>query len=537
MNHPSVVRTIQVLGVALAVLCGRTVAARPDAPSRPGVEAGPLSFRVTIDKSVRAEPATGRLVVYLIKAGAMVGFGAEPGDAPFFENPQPCFGVDVKSLAPGQPATLDDGATSFPAPMSKLPKGTYRAQAVLDMNRLNSDWHKEPGNLYSPVVTFEANPDGSHAGTVELRLTKATAAPKLPSVPGCEIFEFRSPMLSEFHHRDVVLRAGVVFPTEHKDGQVYPAVYEVPGYGGDAGMAFGAARGRAAGRGDPAANELWKHAFYIVLDAESGNGHTLWADSDNNGPCARALVEEFIPALEKRYNLLAKPEARFITGHSSGGWSSLWLQVTHPETFGGAWPSSPDPVDFRRFQKTDIYSHASMYSSEGTQDDTASYRGMTGATRMTVRTENAVEEVIGPDNTSGQQWDSWQAVFGPRAASGNPAALYDPASGTIDRAVAEKFRRYDIGELIRRDPAGLAPIFRDRVRLIVGDKDSFFLNEAVALLKQDVDKAVEAAPAVNPAGYIKVLPGDHGSVMMTPESRARLAEMLEQFRRSGVVAP
>jgi enterochelin esterase-like enzyme len=45
----------------------------------------------------------------------------------------------------------------------------------------------------------------------------------------------------------------------------------------------------------------------------------------------------------------AKPSGRLLTGHSSGGWAALWLQVTYPKLFGGAWPTSPDPSDFRDF--------------------------------------------------------------------------------------------------------------------------------------------------------------------------------------------
>jgi len=42
-------------------------------------------------------------------------------------------------------------------------------------------------------------------------------------------------------------------------------------------------------------------------------------------PRGEALVKEFIPYLESQFHLIAKPEARIVTGHSSGGWSSLWL--------------------------------------------------------------------------------------------------------------------------------------------------------------------------------------------------------------------
>src|SRR5690606_19909538 len=173
------------------------------------------------------------------------------------------------------------------------------------------------------------------------------------------------------------------------------------------------------------------------------------------------LVEELIPALEAKYRLIPEPSARLLRGHSSGGWSVAWLALTYPQTFGAAWSTSPDPVDFRRFQLPNIYDNPSMYHGPDGRP-LSSYRNRRGE-RMSILQENLMEEVLGPDNTSGQQWDSWQAVFGPRNARGNPAALFDPRTGAIDRAVAEHYRAYDLSALLDRDPARYLPIFRDRI--------------------------------------------------------------------------
>ena len=450
--------------------------------------------------------------------------------------------MTVPLLKADATVTVGDTATAFPCPLSKLPAGSYRAQAVLDMHHDNSDWHREPGNLFSHTVSFTLEPSAPSPGPVQLRLDQKIAEPKIPTVKGVELFEMRSELLSKFHGREIKLRAGVVLPLDRDAERPLPAVYEAPGFGGDAGEAFQIGRARLANRitSDPSRVKLSEESVYIVLDPESGNGHTLFADSANNGPCARALVEELIPALEKKYNLIPKPEARIITGHSSGGWSSLWLALTHPETFGACWSSSPDPVDFRRFQKTDIYSESNIYrrpvdgKDDGKLVDVPSFRDREGITRMTVLVENEVEEVLGPGNTSGQQWDSWMAVFGPRGKDGNPAALYDPTTGAIDHAIAEQFKAYDIGELVRKDPAKYLPILRDHVRLVCGTEDSFFLNEAVALLKADVQK-LTAPDAPKAGGYIELLPGDHGSVMFTPRARAKWREMLEYFKSTGML--
>ncbi len=500
-----------------------------------------LKFAVSFDAGVRASPVSGRLVVYLIRPGAKVGERAQPSDAPFFGDPQPCAGIDVKELAPGSKVIVDDGAAAYPEALSKLPKGSYRVQAVLDQVRDNSNWRREAGNLYSKTVTVEIDPalEGVHA----IVLTEVTK-PRTPSpVEGAEIFEHRSKMLSEFHGRDIVMKVGVVKPIDWQEGRSYAAVYEVPGYGGDSRTALMIARGRTPERVasmPQAEHELWSAAFRIVLDPESGTGtgHTLFADSDNNGPWSRALVEELIPALEAKYGLIRRAEARLIAGHSSGGWSSLWLQLTHPNFFGGAWPSAPDPVDFRAFQRTNIYEDAGIYLDTRGDDPTKptpSFTTLSGEVTMTVRTENLVEEVIGPRNTSGQQWDSWKAVFGPRGADGLPADLFDPRTGMIDRTVAEAFRRYDIGELLRKNPEKIGRVFREKVRLIVGDADNYGLELAVMLLDEDLQRLCTKHGIESGAGYVKVLPGDHGTVMANPEARNARAEMIECLRASGVL--
>ena len=123
----------------------------------------------------------------------------------------------------------------------------------------------------------------------------------------------------------------------------YPVLYVIPGFSGSH---FAALTAAAANPTDIAGIDM----LYVVLDPSCRLGHHVFADSENNGPVGQALIAELIPHLEKKYQALGVPAARFLTGHSSGGWSSLWLQVTYPEFFGGVWSTSPDPVDFRDFQ-------------------------------------------------------------------------------------------------------------------------------------------------------------------------------------------
>jgi hypothetical protein len=490
-----------------------------------------VTFRVSFDPSVRAQPASGRLVVYVLRDNVARLNKVDPSDNVFYSPPRPIYGTDVQDLAAGATVLIDDSVTWFLSKPSKLPAGKYHAQAVLDLHRDNSEWNREPGNLFSKPVAFEVT---ETSGEVEIKLDQIVKPEADPKVPRVEVFAIRSKLLSDFHHHDIVMRAGIILPENYDANRAYAAVYESPGFGGDYRDAF--SRPRRVGRVDEnaPARVLARNVFWISLDPESGNGHTLFCDSDVNGPWGRALVEEFIPALEAKYKLIAEPAARLLRGHSSGGWSTLWLATEYPNVFGATWSSSPDPVDFHRFEHTNIYDNDNFYFAGGSP--IPSYRR--GSTIiLNVFEENGMEEVMGPDNTSGQQWDSWQSCWGRKNENGNASALYDPMTGKIDRAEAESYRRFDITDRLKRDPQKYGPIFLQRVRIICGDADDFYLNEAVELLKSEIDKLDVKDLPEGKHGYVKLVPGaGHGSVFMSKEMNAVPGEMLEHLRRHRYVS-
>ena len=126
------------------------------------------------------------------------------------------------------------------------------------------------------------------------------------------------------------------------------------------------------------------------------------------------------------------------------------------------------------------------------------------------------------------------SVRGSRRADGWPAALFDAHTGKLERAEAAHYHRYDIARLLREHPEKYGPIFLQRIRLICGDADDFYLNEAVALLKADVDRlAIDELPE-GKHGYVKLLPGlDHGSIYGSDAMRVFPQEMLDHLRRNG----
>lgn len=493
-----------------------------------------LSFVVTFDESIQNHEARGRIVVYLINQAD--GFGrTDPASGPFFSKPQPMYSVSAAGVKPSDNTVVDDNAEFFPMLMSELPPGRYRAQAVLDQNRSNSSWRREAGNLYSDVVPFEITSRGVSTA-VQLRLDRITTANDPREADGVRYISVRSKLLSEHRGTAVSLQAGVIEPIDMDPEKRYPVIYEVPGFGGDHTSATRKAERFRNADPESDTGKLARNAYWVVLDPEGPNGHHLFADSANNGSVGEALVKELIPTIDASFNTIPKHSARLLRGHSSGGWSTVWLGATYPNTFGGVWSTSPDPVDFSSFQAVNIYNEANMYRHEelGQIVWKTSYTDADGVKGMTIRDENRMEEVIGPGNTSGQQWDSWLAVFGPANDAGEPADLYNPQTGLVDSRIVKHFARYDIAKKLAANRATLGPIMKERLRLVVGDMDNYDLDEAVAKLKSQLDGLTFAEPTGGFAGYIEIVPGlDHSSIFGSDIVRDFPRQMLEELAHHG----
>jgi hypothetical protein len=486
---------------------------------------------------------SGRMILFLVSLAsdsAPPSRGAAPMDAPFFDRPQPMYSVAVESLSPGKAVAIDANAVSFPLPLDQL-DGRYRVQAVFDRDRTGRG-HASPGNLASAVSEVTLRRDAADAA--ELQLSWRIDEEPLPEAPNLRWFEMKSALLSRATGRDVMLRAGIALPAGWDDPnhrrRIFPAVYVVPGFGGRRDAAASMARLLA----DPSTRELVPQAAWVVLDPECPLGHHAFVDSAANGPWGTALVEELIPELERRFRLVRRPEGRIVTGHSSGGWSALWLQLEHPGTFGACFASSPDPVDFSRFQLSDLYSDASVFTDpEG--KERPSYRvplmKQFDKVCMTVREEASMERVLGPARDSGEQWDSWAATWSAvDPATKLPRPLFDSATGTIDRGVVRnEWSRYDIAARVRADPARLVPIFRERVRLLCGGRDGFYLERAVAGLQGALAAAADALMAkgqmlAEGPGYVTVVPEETHSTMAAAATVRWHREMRDWLRANGL---
>jgi hypothetical protein len=492
------------------------------------------SYTVTIDPAVRAEPANGRLMLFFITASGRGWDRAKPARGPFYHRPQPIASIAVTDLKPGDSASIDGSVFAFPASLDTL-DGRVRVQAVLDLDQTERSHLEGPGNLTSEVVALDVS--SARDDQVTLTLNQRVERHELPAAqPDSNLrwVELRSELLSAFYGRDIFHRAGIALPPGYLDPQSprteWPAIYVVPGFGGRIGQAR-----EIASMLKIAGPDMAPHAVWIVLDPESPLGHHGFVDSPNHGPRGSALVKEFIPWLESQLRLAAKPDARILTGHSSGGWSSLWLQLQWPEVFGACWSSAPDPVDFSAFQMSDIYHDANLYV-DATGREVPSFREQQGpgleAVLMTVREEGLMEHAMDPEGRSGEQWDAWEAMFSPHdEATGLPVPLFDALTGAIDHDIAAQWSRFDITRLVSEDWARHGPIITQRVRLAVGSLDSFYLNRAVERLKAKVDAL--NTPATGP-GYIWIVPhATHGNIERFTTQRWN-EEMIHYLRERGL---
>jgi hypothetical protein len=458
-------------GLVLSALCA-LVLFSSSAATKNQERKSPLRFRVTLSKGVAPKATSGRLFVLMTSATQemqTIRIGFIPGGTWIAA-------TEVEYFAPGATIEFDPDLKAYPKPFSQARPGTYQVMALLDQDHTYAYHGEDEGDLMSAVVKVESmNP--AEAKPVELTLTRATPASKLADTENIKLVEFQSPMLSKFWGRAIIIRAGVVLPPGYgKDPKkTFAGAYHIHGFGGDHTAAWRQGPQLVKDMGDGKQAEM----IHIFLNGSFPTGHHEFADSVNNGPWGRALTEEFISHLEKQFRLAPKPSARFLTGHSSGGWSTLWLQVTYPDFFGGTWSTSPDPVDLRYF--------TGINATPGSTDN--AYREPDGSPKQLVRMggkfivsieEFARQEVVTGDY--GGQFASFEWVWSPRGEDGRPMKMFNRESGELNQDVLKYWQNYDIRLILDKNWATLGPKLKGKINVICGDVDTFRLDEAFKTL-------------------------------------------------------
>jgi S-formylglutathione hydrolase FrmB len=445
-------------------------------------------FKASFTPTVFEKPFTGRVVVYMSKENK------EPKNGMVGLESFPCFSVAVNNINPGEFITINDDATSFPTVLTDMERGDYYVQIVWDRNLGGRSIAESPGNLFNATEKITITKDTKKV----FNITSNQIIPKIPEFEDTEfVKELKVPstLLSKFHGKPMTVDAAVILPKEYytEPTRKFPILFTVSGYGGD--------YNRYSEKTEPSRALDSIAVIQVFLDGNCTLGHSVYANSANNGPWGDALTTEFIPLLEKNYRANG---ARLITGHSSGGWTVLWLQTQYPKVFDACWSSAPDPVDFRAFQKINIYEDENMYYDEdGSQFMVATIAGYFpwAFAKMAYQMENVVYR--------GEQMRSFDAVFSQKGANGLPKAICNSVTGVIDSAVVEHWKKYDIALNLKKDWNTLKSELDGKIRISIGTRDNFLLNYAVMSLEtqmKELDSNIQFA----------YFPGDHFTVY-TPE--------------------
>jgi hypothetical protein len=466
-------------------------------------------------------PATGRLFVMLSKRKS-----PEPRLGPGWADAkaEPFFGKDIAGWDGKKLLTLANDAYGFPQrSLKEVPPGTWYAQALYDTDTTFS-YINAPLNAYSAPVEVVIHT--SKAQTVTLTLNQRIPEETLP--PDTETVQYikiPSKLLTEFWKKPMYLRAGIILPKGYAENpeRRYPVRYNIGGYHSRYTRAGRMAQRLQSGDVSP--------MITVCLDGEAPFGDSYQVNSANNGPYGDATVNELIPEIEKRFRAVGTPESRFLDGGSTGGWVALALQLYYPDTFNGAWSYYADGVDFRYFQLVNIYRDENAFINQYGLER-PSMRDTDGEPQFTIRREIQMENALGRGNsyvTSGGQWGGWNAVYSPKGKDGLPAAIWHPATGKIDRAIAMTWQPYyDLRHYLETNWKTLGPKLQGKLHLYMGDMDNFYLNNAMRLMETFLRRTE------NPKSDAVILFGaqqGHGWHPITEAEMMR--QMTERFQKSG----
>jgi hypothetical protein len=526
--------------------------------------------QVTFDPALTKAPLTGRVFVFFARTPTpepRLQAGSYGGSVPFF-------GVDVEQWRASAPAVFDAKVLGFPLEnLASLPAGEYYAQAMLEpYTRFaradghviwvhNDQWEGQrfnasPGNLLSEVVRVRWDP---RPGTV-LKLALTQVVPQV-SVPAdtrwVKRVKIKSELLSRFWGQPMYIGATVLLPKGFDDepSRRYPAIYIQGHFGLGAPFGFSDQPGREtpeqrAARVERSAREPgWLFAREWMSDDFPRTVAVTWqhptpyyddsyaVNSVNNGPYQDALLTELVPVLEKEFRLIPEANARFLTGGSTGGWECAALQIQRPDFFGGSWCLYPDPVDFHRNQLVDIYGDTNAFvpnDARAPVPERFMSRTPEGQPLLTQRLMSRLEAVLGSRARSGQQFDAWDAAYGPIDNDGYPKRLWDRRTGTIDKAAAAwwRDRGYDLTDNLVRNWSRIGTSLAGKLHVYVGDMDNYYLN--LAVYRMDEAASTLTNPTANfTFEYGRPVKG-HG---WQPMTNADLVRMMDAFRARRIVGP
>jgi hypothetical protein len=301
-------------------------------------------FSVSFTPAASNESFSGNVILYLSKDAK------SPRDEMVGVERFPCFSITVNNIKPNDKVVFDDNAVSYPVKLSDAERGAYNAQVVWDKNEGGRSIANSLGNMYNDAINIQLTKNTNASFNIVCNnVIKERSFVETQFVKELKV---SSALLTASYKRATTINAAILLPKEYYDQpeRKFPVLYWISGYGGD--------YHNYSGNNDPSQPIDTTPCIRVFLDGNCPLGHCVYANSDNNGPWGDALTQELIPQVEKIYRT---NKARLLTGHSSGGWTVLWLQTHYPKVFDACWSSSPDPVVFRSFQQVNLYDDINIF--------------------------------------------------------------------------------------------------------------------------------------------------------------------------------
>ncbi len=460
-------------------------------------------FNVQFSKKLSIKNFTGRVYIFLTKENK------NPLDQENWTRLRPVFATDVLNLQPNTSVLITDkNAISFPAAPTDMERGDYYATLLFDNNLGGRAVANSPGNYISETQKIKLTQNRNTIYSFIADSTIVESAFKTGKYR--KEFKIKSELLTKFYKQDTYISGGVALPDTllKNPNAKLPLMISVTGFGGDYKM---------VGNNDQPMDSAWTGitTIYVEIDGNCPTGHNEYANSANNGPYGDALVYEFLPQLEKQFNCNG---FRYITGHSSGGWSSLWLKLNYPEKFNFCWSSSPDYLDFTAFQYVNIYKDKNFY-----YDSTGSltnYATVAGYWQIINNREKSLSENV---LNRGEQLGSFEAVFSPKDSNGQPKKLWNRVTGEIDSAVADYWKRYDVKLFLEKNYNKIKSNIDNQVVISVGSDDNCGLDIPVRKVEKLVEKEKMKIK-------IMIVAGDHFTIDIGAQERIIYPLLREQYK-------
>jgi Putative esterase len=515
------VRLMHAVAAATALAAGAWAAAP---------QSGSFEILIAFPAALNGQRIDGRVLLFVSDDGR-----TEPRfqtDQYRANSTRPIFGVDVDgAMAAQQAVGIQHGVVGWPVrSIDDIPAGDYYVQAMLlryeTFHRADGhtvklppdrwegqQWSRKPGNWFSKPQKLHLDPKSG--GQIRIALDQ-----EIPPIPPpkdtAQVKYLRVPneRLSKFWGRPIELGAIVLLPQgwdTHPSARYplvvhhghFPATMDSDGWRDTPPDANATDAQREQQQAAYAFYQAWNgpnfpRMIHLLVQHPTPYFDDSYAvNSENNGPYGDAITRDLIPFIEQKFRGIGQGWARTLIGGSTGGWEAFGVQVFYPDDYNGAWALCPDPVDFRSYRSVNIYDEHNAYYYEDNpwkRTPKPGYRDYRDHLYATFEDRNLVELAIGTHGRSGGQHDGWASVFGPVGADGYYKPLYDKRTGAIDADVARYWRdHYDLGFILQRDWAMLAPKLRGKLHITSGTMDNGYLNNAVYLLEDFFRTARPAA--------------------------------------------